>query len=352
MSRFRKVAVAGLLLAGAGAACAQADRFPGIGRVATPAEVAAWDIDVRPDFKGLPPGSGSVAKGQDVWEAKCASCHGVFGESTHVFNPLVGGTTPDDVRTGRVKNLTDPAYPGRTTMMKLATVSSLWDYINRAMPWNAPKTLSVEEVYAVTAYMLSLANVVDEQFVLSDRNIADVQQRMPNRYGMSREHAMWPGRDFGGTGAPDVRPPRCMTNCAADVKLTSSLPEHARDAHGNLAEQNRLVGPQRGVATVRATAAAAAAAAQAPVAAAADTSQVAALLQKNTCTACHAGETQLVGPSWRDIARKHGGKADYLAGKIRSGGSGVWGAVPMPPQQLDESEARAIAAWLAQGARK
>ena len=56
-------------------------KYEGIGRTATPAEIAAWDIDVRPDFKGLPKGSGSVAKGQEIWEAKCASCHGTFGES-------------------------------------------------------------------------------------------------------------------------------------------------------------------------------------------------------------------------------------------------------------------------------
>jgi cytochrome c len=64
------------------------DAFPGIGRPATPKEIAAWDIDVRPDFKGLPKGAGSVAQGQDVWEAKCAQCHGIFGESNEVFSPL------------------------------------------------------------------------------------------------------------------------------------------------------------------------------------------------------------------------------------------------------------------------
>jgi cytochrome c len=73
------------------------DRYPGAGRDATAQEVAAWDIDVRPDFKGLPPGKGSVAQGQDVWEAKCAHCHGIFGESNEVFSPLIGGTTAEDV---------------------------------------------------------------------------------------------------------------------------------------------------------------------------------------------------------------------------------------------------------------
>ena len=68
-------------------------KFPGLGRAATPAEVAAWDIDVRPDFKGLPKGSGTAEQGQELWEAKCASCHGVFGESNEVFTPIVGGTT-------------------------------------------------------------------------------------------------------------------------------------------------------------------------------------------------------------------------------------------------------------------
>lgn len=76
--------VTGLVLAGS--VHAAGAEFTGIGRAATVKEVAAWDIDVRPDFKGLPTGSGSVAKGQDVWEGKCASCHGVFGESNSVFS--------------------------------------------------------------------------------------------------------------------------------------------------------------------------------------------------------------------------------------------------------------------------
>jgi cytochrome c len=105
-----------------------------IGRNATPAEVAAWDIDVRPDFKGLPAGSGSVAKGQDLWEKQCASCHGTFGESNEVFTPIAGGTTKDDIKTGKVASLMSDKQPQRTTLMKVATISTLWDYIYRAMP--------------------------------------------------------------------------------------------------------------------------------------------------------------------------------------------------------------------------
>lgn len=356
MSRFLKPALAALALAAAAGVQAQ-DRFPGIGRAATPAEVAAWDIDVRPDFKGLPKGSGSVAKGMEVWEGKCASCHGVFGESNEVFSPLVGGTTDEDIKAGRVANLKRSDYPGRTTLMKVATVSTLWDYINRAMPWNAPKSLTTEEVYSVTAYLLNLGRIVPDDFVLSDRNIAEVQKRMPNRNGMTVAHAMWPGKELQGAAKPDVAAAACMANCPVDAKVTSILPDHARNNHGNLADQNRLVGPQRGAETAKPAGAAPAAAA-----AAARPQQVAQgagpaagkmpldLLQKNTCAACHAPDRKLVGPSWADVAKKHAGKGDYLAGKIRTGGSGVWGNIPMPPQSISAEEANRIAAWLASGA--
>ena len=139
-----------------------AQAFEGLGRLATSEEVKAWDIDVRPDFVGLPKGSGSVAKGMEVWEAQCASCHGVFGESNEIFTPIVGGTTAEDIKKGRVQSLKDGSSPQRTTLMKVPTLSTLWDYINRAMPWTAPKSLSTEEVYAVTAYILNMGGIVGE----------------------------------------------------------------------------------------------------------------------------------------------------------------------------------------------
>ena len=74
------------------------------------------------------------------------------------------------------------------------------------------------------------------------------------------------------------------------------------------------------------------------------------LLEKNTCTACHAADRKLVGPSWSDVAKKHAGKADYLAGKIRSGGVGVWGSTPMPALPISAEDAAKIAGWLASGA--
>lgn len=335
-------------------------KYPGIGRDATAKEVAAWDIDVRPDFKGLPAGSGSVARGQNIWEATCAVCHGIFGESGEVFSPLVGGVTSEDIKRGRVANLTDASYPGRTTFMKVPTLSTIWDYINRAMPWNAPKSLTTNDVYSVVAFLLNLNGIVSDDFTLSDKNIRDVQLRMPNRNGMTTNHAMWPGTEFGGLNKPDTRNVACMRDCTAEVTLASVLPEFVRNAHGNLAEQNRAVGAQHGADTTRPEAKAGAvvqsAAAVAPVAAKIVSSSGAkdalALLQKYGCIGCHGINNKIVGPAYSDVAKKHAGKVDYLAGKIKSGGSGIWGAIPMPPQSLSEAEAKTIAVWLASGAGK
>lgn len=364
--------VAGLVLAGS--VHAAGAEFTGIGRAATVKEVAAWDIDVRPDFKGLPPGSGSVAKGQDVWEGKCASCHGVFGESNSVFSPLVGGTTAKDIQSGNVASLRDTAYPGRTTLMKVPTLSTLWDYINRAMPWTEPKSLSVEEVYGVTAYLLNLGGIVPDNFTLSDKNIAATQKLMPNRNGMTTAHALWPGREHGGVTKPDVVSVACMSNCQVNTAIASSLPAFARNAHGNLAQQNRPVGAQIGADTsvpelqgaaalgkgakaqpeAQVMAAAPVKAATPALAgkseAAADGKAAVALTQKHACTACHAVDKRLIGPSFSEIAKKHAGKEDYLAGKIKAGSAGVWGPIPMPAQSLNETDAKTIAKWLSSGA--
>lgn len=316
--------------------------FPGVGRPATPDEVRAWDIDVRPDFKGLPAGSGSVADGQKVWDAKCASCHGTFGESNEVFTAIAGGTTAQDIASGRVKSLTNPELP-RTTLMKLSTVSTLWDYVRRAMPWNAPKTLTVDEVYAVVAYILNLGDIVPESFVLSDRNIAEVQARLPNRNGMTRAHALWDLK-----ARPDVANVACMRDCVAKAQVASALPEAARSAHGNLAEQVRLVGPVRGLDTAPKTAIAAARALKPARAEAAD------LARQKACLSCHGVDNSVVGPAFRDVAQRYKGQDGapaQLLEKLRRGGSGAWGGVPMPPNpDLPDEEARALLAWILSGA--
>ena len=221
-----------------------AETYPNTGRRATVAEIAAWDIDVRPDFRGLPPGSGSVAQGMKLWEAKCASCHGAFGESPSAFPPLVGGTTRDDIERGRAAGLIAATENAKTTMMKLATVSTLWDYIRRAMPFDAPKSLSVNEVYAATAYILNLADIVPADFTLTDKNIRDVQGKMPNRAGMTVNHGM---RDI--SGKPDVISEACMSACKVDESSLVVLPPSGRGLNGNLAEQNRSWGPVRGIDT-------------------------------------------------------------------------------------------------------
>jgi cytochrome c len=339
-------------------ATAQDKPWQNIGRDATPAEVKAWDIDVRPDFKGLPKGAGSVDLGAQVWEGKCASCHGVFGESNEVFTPIVGGTSQNDIKTGRVAALVEGAaetVPQRTTMMKVATLSTLWDYINRAMPWNNPKTLTPDEVFGVTAYILNLANVVPADFTLSDKNIAEVQQRMPNRNGMAFYEPMWRVN-----GKGDVKNVACMKNCAVDPKVRSFLPEFARDAHGNIAEQNRVVGPVRGADTTQPAPKGPVGSVALPAptvvaAASGGAADVKALLGANACLACHGIKSKIVGPGFNEVVAKHKGRPDleaYLLSKVKGGGVGVFGSIPMPAQpQLSDADAKSIAQWIAAGAQ-
>jgi cytochrome c len=297
----------------------------GFGKPATPAEIAGWDIDVRPDGTGLPPGKGTVAKGQEVYDEKCASCHGTFGESND-YMALAGG----------VGSLAGD-QPVRTTGSKLNYATTLWDYINRAMPFNAPKTLTVEEVYALTAYVLHLNDLLPADGGL-DRDTL-IAFKMPNRDGMTTAHGLGSVK-----GKPDTANVACMTNCVAEVKLSSEYPEHARDSHGNLAEQMRGIGPVDGLKTAAASPAAAAKAADG-----------AELVKANGCTACHGTTNKIVGPAFRDIAGKYAkasGAEAALGAKVRQGGVGAWGQVPMPPQpQLKDADAKAIVQWILGGAR-
>ncbi|MBI4294089.1 MAG: c-type cytochrome [Betaproteobacteria bacterium] len=336
---FRSISFCLCLLAAAGAASAQG-RYPGIGRPATPAEIKAWDIDVRADLAGLPKGSGSVKKGEAVWEEKCASCHGTFGDSNEVFTAIVGGTRQADIEKGRTASLLTPEQ-ARTTLMKLAHIATLWDYINRAMPWNAPKTLTVEEVYGVTAFILNLGNIVPDDFVLSEANMAEVGRRLPNRNGLTRAHGLWEVK-----GKPDVKNTACMKDCPVEGRIVSQLPDHARDAHGNLADQNRVFGPVRGVQTV-------ASPGGSPAASAAMAAR--SLAEKTGCLACHGIANKLVGPALAEIAAKHkgdGGAEARLIKKVRDGGAGAWGQIPMPAQpQLKDEEIASLVKWVLGGAK-
>lgn len=162
--------------------------YYGYGKAATSEEISGWDIDVRPDGTGLPPGEGSVEDGEYLYEDKCAECHGSFGEGNNQFPALAGGEG----------TLTDKR-PHRTVGSYWPHTSTLWDYINRAMPYTQPESLSATEVYAITAYVLFLNDLVDDDFVLSRENFASVD--LPNR------------TNFVPDSRPDTDNVRCMKNC-------------------------------------------------------------------------------------------------------------------------------------------
>lgn len=347
MSRFSK-SIFALALAGVATTGFAIDSFHGLGRAATPAEVKAWDIDVRPDFKGLPKGSGNVERGMEVFEEKCASCHGTFGESNEVFTPLVGGTTKDDIKTGHVRGLASGELPQRTTFTKVATISTVFDYIQRAMPWTAPKSLKPDEVYAILAYLLNLSEIVPGDFTLSDQNIAEVQKLLPNRNGMTTNHGMWPGAPakkggIGNGGKPDVQNKACMKNCKTEVRIGSVLPDYARDAHGNLADQNRNFGPVRGVKTGESAPAAPAPSAELELA------------NKHGCTGCHGLTNKIVGPGYNEVQARYKDRVDaetYLTERVRGGGQGNWGSVPMPPNShVVEDDVKKLIKWILSGAK-
>jgi cytochrome c len=140
----------------------------GLGRKATPEEVAAWDIDIRPDGQGLPVGSGTVMDGEVLYTDNCAVCHGDFGEGVGRWPVLAGG----------YDTLTEER-PEKTIGSYWPYLSTVYDYVRRAMPYGNARSLSDDEVYAITAYLLYLNDVVeDEEFELSNENFLDM--RLPN----------------------------------------------------------------------------------------------------------------------------------------------------------------------------
>jgi S-disulfanyl-L-cysteine oxidoreductase SoxD len=166
-------------------ACAQSPY--GIGRPATAAEIAGWNIDIGRDGANLPPGSGSVAHGHEVFDQQCAACHGEKGEGG-VGDRLVGGQ-------GTIAT----SKPIKTVGSYWPYAPTLFDYIRRAMPQNAPQSLSNDEVYAVSAYILHLNGLLPADATLDARTLSAI--KMPNR-GM-----------FTGDPRPDVRNPACVTGC-------------------------------------------------------------------------------------------------------------------------------------------
>ena len=364
LPKFSKAAVAAALAVAASAAWG-ANPGASLGQPATQAEIQAWNIDVRPDFQGLPAGQGTVAEGTKLWEAKCASCHGDFADSNSVFPPLVGAfqATKEEMKTGIVAKLGNPSEGFGTSLEKLSTLSTLFDYIHRAMPWTSPDSLTWDQTYSLVDYLLNLANIVPANFVLTRDNVQQVQDKLPNRNDMTWNHGMWPGgkqvladgKVLGNGGIPDVHNKECMKDCAPKPVVSSSIPDFAMNTWGNLQDQYRPWGPIRGQVTL--SKAELEKAAKAKQAAASDpNAKVVELLKAHGCIACHSmGDNTLVGPGYAAVAKKYAGQQGVVAEltqRIIKGGSGTWGSIPMPPQSISEGDAKMIATWLVDGAKQ
>lgn len=191
MSRSRNLALA-TALASVLAAPVMAQTL-GLGRAALPEEIAAWDVAVLPDGTGLKPGSGDVATGEEVFAEKCAACHGDFAEGLDAWPVLAGG----------IGTLTD-RRPVKTIGSYWPYLSTVFDYVHRSMPFGAAQTVSVDESYAIAAFLLYSNGLVEDDFVLSNENFTEI--KMPNAEGFypdDRPQTEYPLF----SGAP------CMTDC-------------------------------------------------------------------------------------------------------------------------------------------
>lgn len=176
-----------LLAAVVGAHNASAQSRYGIGRIAAPAEIAGWNIDIGRDGSGLPPGSGTVSHGREIFVQQCAACHGDKGEGS-VGDRLVGG-----------QGTLATAKPVRTVGSYWPYAPTLFDYIRRAMPQNAPQSLSNDDVYAVSAYIFNLNGLLPADATLDASTLAAI--KMPNR------------NMFVADPRPDVKNQACMSDC-------------------------------------------------------------------------------------------------------------------------------------------
>jgi mono/diheme cytochrome c family protein len=192
--------LAAALIALANTASAAPPGHYGYGTPATPDQIAGWNIDARADGVGLPPGSGTVAKGADIFADQCAACHGTFGEGEGRYPKLAGGE--GTLTKERPEPSVGSYWPFAVT---------LFDYINRAMPFQAPHSLSTNDVYALTAYVLNINNIVGNNFVADRNSLPKV--KMPNH-----DHFIWQDP------RPDTSAKECMKNCAdpKSIKIEST----------------------------------------------------------------------------------------------------------------------------------
>lgn len=199
MSRSAKLFLAALALAVATTG-AQAQKI-GLGREAKADEIASWAIGVRPDGQGLPPGKGTVAQGEEIFQAQCATCHGEFGEGKDRWPVLAGGH-------GSLKH----DRPEKTIGSFWPAASTVFDYIRRAMPFGNAQSLSNDELYAVTAYVLHLNDVIkDTKFELNQSNFASI--KLPNANGFYEDDRETTEKHFWNAKV-------CMKDCRPAAKVT------------------------------------------------------------------------------------------------------------------------------------
>jgi S-disulfanyl-L-cysteine oxidoreductase SoxD len=158
------------LVVWSGAAWAES---PNLGKLASPGEIASWDVSISPDGAGLPPGSGTPRQGEQVFLSKCVGCHGEKGAGK-----------PNDQLVGGKGSLGAGQTPVKTIGSFWPYATTVFDYVRRAMPLNDPKSLRDDEVYAVVAYLLSLNGVIGENDTMDATTLPAV--RMPNRDGFVR----------------------------------------------------------------------------------------------------------------------------------------------------------------------
>ena len=198
MSKLAKsIAFAGVLALAAGPVFAGTYS---LGREATQVEISAWDIDVRPDGQGLPEGGGTVADGEVLFQERCAACHGDFGEGLDRWPVLAGG-----------QGTLAGENPVKTIGSYWPHLSTVFDYIRRAMPFGDAQSLAPNEIYAITAYLLYLNDVVeDEDFELNKENFTSI--KLGNEGGFIADDR--PDTPNLAKSAP------CMTNCKPEVVIT------------------------------------------------------------------------------------------------------------------------------------
>ena len=173
----------------------------GLGAIATPEQIAGWDIDVRPDGVGLPPGKGTAAIGETIFLEQCAACHGDFAEGRDRWPVLAGGH-------GSLK----ADRPEKTIGSYWESASTVFDYVRRAMPFGNAQSLSNDDLYALTAFLLSMNDVIkDPEFELNQGNFASI--KMPNADGFYDDDRETAERKFWNAKA-------CMTDCKGAVAVT------------------------------------------------------------------------------------------------------------------------------------